>query len=555
LLQTFHNPSSGGIGEFVAALGDTVLVGSPGADTAAEGGGVVYAFDSVTGKLLRTYVSPNPTPGEHFGSCIVPVGNSILIGAKGSEYQSDPGKGAVYLIDGASAAPIRTYLNPYPEIEAFGRCIAKMGDKLLIGAPMGKRGGTVYVFEGIPEPTTVRTDANGGYTFTEQPPGNYLVRVVAPEGYAPTNGDTGTAQTVVIDKDAPVSQIDFALKTVADVASELPSRIDETQTQPPVPTEPPAPTEPYRLPNGWVIHPPENLGPTVNTRSTEGAPALSTDALTLLFTSNRPGGQGGSDIWMSSRASLAEPFGEPVNLGPIVNTSFNEGSPALSADGLTLLFDSDRPGGHGDYDLWMCTRPSASEPFGEPVTPGPRVNSSGQETRPALSADGLTLLFCSHRRPGGLGWGDLWMCKRTSSNEPFGAPVTLGPTVNSIAHDAGPVLSADGLTLLFYANRGRGQDGFDLWMCQRASADDTFGKPFNLGPTVNSRANERHPALSADGLTLLFCSDRPGGQGGADLWMARIEQGEIPTEKESGTSHDVLIPPATPDTDVSEPQE
>jgi len=94
-----------------------------------------------------------------------------------------------------------------------------MGDRFLIAAPGGKRGGTVYVFEGIPEPTTVHTDADGSYTFTEQPPGNYLVRVVAPEGYAPTAGDTGTAQTFVIDKDAPASQIDFALKTARQVGA------------------------------------------------------------------------------------------------------------------------------------------------------------------------------------------------------------------------------------------------------------------------------------------------------------------------------------------------
>ena len=60
-------------------------------------------------------------------------------------------------------------------------------------------------------------------------------------------------------------------------------------------------------------------------------------------------------------------------------------------------------------------------------------------------------------------------------------------------------------------------------MCARASLRKPFGRPVNLGPTVNSTSADSHPALSADGLTLFFCSDRPGGQGRKDLWMARIE--------------------------------
>ena len=97
-----------------------------------------------------------------------------------------------------------------------------------------------------------------------------------------------------------------------------------------------------------------NLDPTVNSSFGEYTPALSADGLTLLFASTRPGGLGKRDLWRCARTSLSEPFGEPVNLGPAVNSEFNEHGPSFSADGLSLLFNSDRPGGQGRGDLWMA---------------------------------------------------------------------------------------------------------------------------------------------------------------------------------------------------------
>ena len=99
---------------------------------------------------------------------------------------------------------------------------------------------------------------------------------------------------------------------------------------------------------------PVNLDPPVNTEFREGFPTLSSDSLTLLFYSNRPNGQGDSDLWMSTRKSVDDPFGNPVNLGPVVNTSNWEGSPELSPDCLTLYFSSNRPNGQGEICLWMA---------------------------------------------------------------------------------------------------------------------------------------------------------------------------------------------------------
>ena len=89
--------------------------------------------------------------------------------------------------------------------------------------------------------------------------------------------------------------------------------------------------------------PPVNLGPSINSDFNDAGPALSKDGLSLFFSSGRPGGMGGNDIWVSQRASREDPWSEPVNLGPTVNTAFNEDVPSFSRDMHTMYFNSDRP--------------------------------------------------------------------------------------------------------------------------------------------------------------------------------------------------------------------
>ncbi len=102
--------------------------------------------------------------------------------------------------------------------------------------------------------------------------------------------------------------------------------------------------------------PPESLGPEVNSAAADLSPSLSSDGLLLVFHSNRPGGFGQADLWTSRRESRHAPFPAAVNLGPQVNTLDNEANPSLSSDGQTLLFDSDRPGGFGKRDIWLTKK-------------------------------------------------------------------------------------------------------------------------------------------------------------------------------------------------------
>ncbi|HWA99866.1 MAG TPA: LamG-like jellyroll fold domain-containing protein, partial [Pirellulales bacterium] len=156
-----------------------------------------------------------------------------------------------------------------------------------------------------------------------------------------------------------------------------------------------------------------------------------------------------NDLWISQRASIDAPFPSAVNLGNVLNSAGEDSSPSLSADGLTLIFASDRPGGSGGLtDLWMATRRTPADSFAAPVSLPLPINSSNTEYGAALSADGLTLVISS-QRAGGLGAADLWQSRRRDSNSAWSEPVNLGPAVNSPQQEGRPWLSGDGRVLIF----------------------------------------------------------------------------------------------------------
>jgi Tol biopolymer transport system component len=272
---------------------------------------------------------------------------------------------------------------------------------------------------------------------------------------------------------------------------------------------------------------PVNLGPNVNSSSLEANPSISADGLELFFESRRPGGHGPADIYVSRRASKDDPWGPCMNIGAPVNTVYYAQAPSISADGLTLFFSAyNRPGGFGSDDLWVTTRASVSDPWGPPANLGATVNTSSYDWMPSISADGLVLFFMSGRA-GGFGGDDLWFTSRPTKNDPWASPVNLGATINSSLNEACPCISADGRMLFFSDHMGApfrpgGYGGQDIWVTRRATTNDRWGEPTNLGPGINSSDWEFSPNISVDGSTLYFASMPPGGTGNADLWQAPI---------------------------------
>jgi len=229
-----------------------------------------------------------------------------------------------------------------------------------------------------------------------------------------------------------------------------------------------------------------------------------------------PGGPAGDrslfDLWVRKRASQDEDWGPVENLGPLINSLDDaEFAASISSDGLTLYFISDQPGGYGPCDIYATTRATRNDPWGPAVNLGPTINSSSNERTMWISADNLELYFGSNR-PGGYGGSDIYVARRVRTNDPWGAPVNLGPVVNTPYAESNVSLSPDGLLLFFsewYGTtniRPGGHGAPDIWMTRRASIDAPWQTPVNLMPPVNGPTNDVYPWISADGHTLHFRS-------------------------------------------------
>jgi len=272
---------------------------------------------------------------------------------------------------------------------------------------------------------------------------------------------------------------------------------------------------------------PVNLGPVVNSAYNDQHPSISKDGLSLYFVSNRPGGFGGNDIWVTQRATLDDPWGTPQNLGPSINTSSNDFAPDLTIDGHHLYMNSDRPGGCGGSDLYVAGRRDKHDDFGwnPPVNLGCTVNTIYDESGPTFFEDDATglqyLYFTSLNRPGGLGDFDVYVSTRSNEDAPWGPGVDV-VELNGPYRDTRTAIRRDGLEI-FLASDSRGRIGGigsqDLWVSTRATTADPWSTPVNLGPTVNSTSFDGAPALSFDGTTLYFFSARPGGFGANDLYV------------------------------------
>lgn len=275
---------------------------------------------------------------------------------------------------------------------------------------------------------------------------------------------------------------------------------------------------------------PVNLGPPVNTPFIDQAASFSKDGLSLYFhCTGCPDNIGGADIYVAGRASVDAPWGAPQRLSSAINTTSNEQAPRLSRDGHRLFFNSDRTGGSGGFDLYVSRRRDKRDDFGwEPaVNLGSAINTTGDEVNADPFEDDATgtsvLYFASG--PAGSGGRDIDM----STLLPDG---TYGPGVpvaelNSPSVDRQPAIRRDGLEIFLGSDRLGSLGALDLWVATRATTSDPWSTPVNLGATVNTTSTDARPALSFDGTTLYFQSTRPGAVGCAsdaafcvfDLWV------------------------------------
>lgn len=274
----------------------------------------------------------------------------------------------------------------------------------------------------------------------------------------------------------------------------------------------------------WSI--PENLGAVVNSTVTDIAPALSKDGRSLYFASSRAGGFGGQDVWVSQREGSEAPWGAPVNVGPMINTPFNDQGAVFSRDMHWLFFVSDRPDGRGGQDVWRAWRADVHDDFGwnAPINLGDSINGPVNDHGPGFwegNATGGPFLYFASSRPG-LGGDDIY----ASTLGPDGTwgPATLLVELSSPFTDLGPEIRYDGLELILHSDRPDALGGADLYASRRESTRDPWSPPVNLGPDVNTVRAEQAAALSRDGRSMIFLSNRPGGFGGSDLYITTREK-------------------------------
>lgn len=202
------------------------------------------------------------------------------------------------------------------------------------------------------------------------------------------------------------------------------------------------------------------LSENINTPNyNEGAQCISPDGRFLFFTGcNRPDGMGRCDIYVSEKQG--NNWSKPVNLGAPINTGGWESQPSLSADGSTLYFVSDRAGGFGSYDIWMSKLDDNAK-WQTPVNLGPSINTPFDEQSPFIHPDNETLYFSSNGWPG-LGNKDLFISRKSESGD-WQNPVNLGYPINSYGEETGLSISSDGTIAFFSSNNYNGLGGFDIY--------------------------------------------------------------------------------------------
>jgi hypothetical protein len=279
----------------------------------------------------------------------------------------------------------------------------------------------------------------------------------------------------------------------------------------------------------------------LNTPADEYEPRVSREGQTLFFVRGRAGHN--AEIYTCTRT--AQGWSAPVPLP--INSPADDLGPEPLPEGAGLLFYSDREGGLGGYDLWLAER--SGESWSPPVNLGALVNSRFNEYSPALTPDRRTLYFASNRpRPGespdrgGPAWPATLRENAASHDYDLfaadfagGAP---GPAralleLNTPASEGAPAVSPAGDFLYFSSDRPGGLGGFDLYRSRLHAG--THEKPTNLGEPINSAYQELDPALSLAGFALDFSSDRPlaAAEPAAEYNLFHSESREVAIEHEA----------------------
>ena len=266
-----------------------------------------------------------------------------------------------------------------------------------------------------------------------------------------------------------------------------------------------------------------NLGPNINSSADEYLPTLTGDGRWLIFTSNR----GGENILMSKPAANGG-WAQARSISKAINTPRNEGMAKLTVCGRTIYFSAcgweNVEGGCDIFEADFDTQNDFA--VVDDVRPSLGLNSKKWDSQPAISCDGKTMYFASNRT-GGKGGTDLWMS--TLADDGLWDPPVNMKSINTEGDEEAPYIAPDGLTLYFSSNGHPGFGDADIFRTV-LQEDETWTIPMNLGYSVNTPFREAGIVISPDGATAYYASEKEGGLGGLDIYTIGMHP-EIAPEK------------------------
>lgn len=271
---------------------------------------------------------------------------------------------------------------------------------------------------------------------------------------------------------------------------------------------------------------PINMGGSINTNNPEYFPCITADDNLFLFTrlikdEKAPSNYGVQEDFYVSMKDKNGNWLPAKNIGMPINSHFNEGAPTLSPDGLTLIFTAcevfgsygkERKGA-GSCDLFFTSR--IGNNWAYPVNMGVPISSPNWESQPSYSSDGKTLYFISNR-DGGLGSQDIWVTELNDDGY-WQEPKNLGPIINTPYREESVFIHPDNQTLYFSSAGHVGMGGTDIFV-SRKDKNGNWSKPVNLGYPINTWKDENSILVNAYGNVAFMASNRDGGFGSLDIY-------------------------------------
>lgn len=291
-----------------------------------------------------------------------------------------------------------------------------------------------------------------------------------------------------------------------------------------------------------------NLGPVVNGSYPDFSPVISVDGNALFFTSRRirpdssnvdlidaVAGLPFENVYMSLKDRNGKwQAPELLNINPAIG---HLATVNVSADGQTLILYKDDQGDGNLYESKLV-----GEIWSDPMKMGGDINSKSWETHGALSADGNTFYFVSNR-PGGVGGRDIYRVTKLPNGE-WSKAQNLGPKINTPYEEDGVFIHPDGRTMYFASTGHNSMGGFDIFSTVQ-QPDGTWSNPVNIGYPLNTVDDDVFFVTTADGRRGYFSSDKMGGYGEKDIYFVDFPQ-EMEAEGLAVLKGFIIPPPGEP---------